>query len=220
MLQLVVPDTGLGPTGTDIVSSGPGSYSAPPSSPASPGRITAMSPSQIPAGVSTVITLTGVGFVPGVQAASLGLTVQSTVVVDSSHVRVTATPTAAAGLLAGSITYQLGLTLNSAQSNTVPFQVTKAGVAAPVTTGGATLPPTSTLPPNYTLPPSYVPPLPELLNVDRTQPPAAPPQQTAPAFQLQGPTGSAEVAPTSSSATLFGIPWWLLLLAFLFGRAS
>lgn len=233
---LLTPDTGLGSTGTALVSS----YGGVPVA-AGPGVIAGLSPAPIPSGdLWTALEVRGSGFVQGEAVESPQLEVQDTTVHSDSWI------TAHVRALNGySGPGQLWLTApNGAQSNAVSILI-----AAPPTSGGG-LPLTVigepvTLPPIITQPVPFVPSVPgtiappttpDVLNVDRqgsapasSTPPGAPGAAPAPSPELKlsaqpaalAATGS---APSSSGAAPAGggssFPWWLLLLAFLFGKAT
>lgn len=232
---LLTPDTGLGSTGTALVSS----YGGVPVA-AGPGVIASLSPAPIPSGdLWTALDVRGSGFVQGEAVESPQLEVQDTTVHSDSwitaHVR---------GLGGYSGPGELWLTApNGAQSNAVSILI-----AAPTSGGGVpftvigepvTLPPivAQPIPPALSAPGTIAPPTTtDVLNVDRqgsapasSTPPGAPGGSPAPSPELKlsaqpaAPTGAGSAPSSTAAAPAAGgssFPWWLLLLAFLFGKAT
>lgn len=228
----IVADTGLGSTGSALVSSfgGIAPVSGPP-------VIQRLDPAPIPAGALwTALTVRGANFAPGTAVESSELDVQDTTVHSDSWI--TAHVRAKGGDYSGPGDLSV-ITPAGVRSNVVSILV--LGAMAPVSGGGLPLPVISEpIVQPITIPTGIVPSvpvsgggLPDVLNVDR---PAAPPPpagvvSAAPAVQrvalaeaagAAGSTGGTGAPAGTATATAAGtsFPWWLLLLAFLFGKAS
>ena len=220
-IQLETPDTGLGPTGTDIVATYGGVGSAPAAGPAPLPSLSSMTPTDLVAGVPAIVTFDGANFLSGDTVHSAGFTVQSVSVVSSSRIVARVTPAAYISLK-GSFLAAV-LTPQGQESNAVPFTVTGAAAAAPVQQ-----------PVQYPtqLPPSLPPTIgtPVVVQLPTVNQPSAPPSSSgggsgtqepgvvfdAPSFegQVAPPVqGSGDQAPASSSsgvwAQLGAVPWWV-----------
>lgn len=222
--QLETPDTGLGPTGTTIVASGPGAPAPAPTPAAVPlPSLSSMTPAQLTAGVPAVVTFNGANFLSGDTVHSAGFSVQSVSVVSSSRIVATVLPTSAVGLR-GSFLAAV-LTPQNQESNAVQFAIVPAASVSPTqpapptqptSTGLPALPPVVGSPIVVSLPPTLAPPSSGAAPAGSSSAEQPGVSFVAPSFegQLAPPIqGSGDQVPASSAssgiwAQLSAVPWW------------
>jgi len=227
----IVADTGLGSTGTAIVSSYGGIAPS-----AGPPAISSVDPAPIPAGALwTALTVRGANFAPGTAVESPELDVQDTTVHSDSWI--TAHVRAKGGTYSGPgdlwVTAPGGVQSPAVSILILGASGPAAGPAQPVTIYEPVPQPVAIPGETTTAPPAPTPP--DVLNVDRqatggagaagggssssssSSAPAPELKVTAAAGQGAAGAGAATAGSSSSSS---GFPWWLLVLVFILGKAT